>query len=373
MTAVDAINAWLHRQHVRTGTSTASFMSARAATLERSAAVALGIAVVCWKIEIDLYFLLMYGVAAAICFFLFRAPRARRAGCCCACAVAAAALPLLLLGGPLAIAAVTDLQRDPPSALHAAAAANDAVRVAELAAVAVSPPANSTWAWASETPLGAAAQRGHSAAVAALLDAGAGADRGVELGPLGALWAQSPLHALAYHASAQRGVAALLARGADPALGVSFGPLGLLWVQSPLHRAAQLGHASVVDALLDGGAEPGRGVALGPRGCLGTRSPLHAAASFPAATAVRALLRRGADPSRGAALGPLGMLWAQSPLHRAAQLGHADVVDALLAGGADPGRGLFNGPLGVQSPRDAALDAGYKAIAAKIEKAARGG
>ena len=118
MTAVDAINAWLHRQHVRTGTSTASFMSARAATLERSAAVALGIAVVCWKIEIDLYFLLMYGVAAALCFFLFRAPRARRAGCCCACAVAAAALPLLLLGGPLAIAAVTDLQRDPPSALH---------------------------------------------------------------------------------------------------------------------------------------------------------------------------------------------------------------------------------------------------------------
>ena len=293
MTAVDAINAWLHRQHVRTGTSTASFMSARAATLERSAAVALGVAVVCWKIEIDFYFLLMYAVAAALCFFLFRAPRARRAGCCCACAVAAAALPLLLLGGPLAIAAVTDLQRDPPSALHAAAAANDAVRVAELAAVAVSPPANSTWAWASETPLGAAAQRGHSAAVAALLDAGAGADRGVELGPLGALWAQSPLHALAYHASAQRGVAALLARGADPALGVSFGPLGLLWVQSPLHRAAQLGHA--------------------------------------------------------------------------------DVVDALLAGGADPGRGLFNGPLGVQSPRDAALDAGYKAIAAKIEKAARGG
>ena len=171
MTAVDAINAWLHRQHVRTGTSTASFMSARAATLERSAAVALGIAVVCWKIEIDLYFLLMYGVAAAICFFLFRAPRARRAGCCCACAVAAAALPLLLLGGPLAIAAVTDLQRDPPSALHAAAAANDAVRVAELAAAAVSPPANSTWAWASETPLGAAAQRGHSAALSATLSA----------------------------------------------------------------------------------------------------------------------------------------------------------------------------------------------------------
>ena len=99
MTAVDAINAWLHRQHVRTGTSTASFMSARAATLERSAAVALGVAVVCWKIEIDLYFLLMYGVAAALCFFLFRSPRARLAGCCCACAVAAAALPLLLLGG----------------------------------------------------------------------------------------------------------------------------------------------------------------------------------------------------------------------------------------------------------------------------------
>ena len=57
----------------------------------------------------------------------------------------------------------------------------------------------------------------------------------------------------------------------------------------------------------------------------------------------------------------------------AARAKDARQLRLLLAGGADPGRGLFNGPLGVQSPRDAALDAGYKAIAAKIEKAARGG
>ena len=260
---------------------------------------------------------------------------------------------------------MTDLQRDPPSALHAAAAANDAVRVAELAASAVSPPANSTWAWASETA-GAAAQRGHSAAVAALLDAGAAVDRGVELGPLGALWAQSPLHAPPTTQRARRRRPPRARRRPGTRRDSALGLLRSRRSTAPRSSATRVSSTRRSTAAPSPAAASPSARAAARHALAASRRrlvPRRDGGARAAPSRRRPVARRGARPARDA----VGAVAA----HRAAQLGHADVVDALLAGGADPGRGLFNGPLGVQSPRDAALDAGYKAIAAKIEGGTR--
>lgn len=90
--------------------------------------------------------------------------------------------------------------------------------------------------------------------VGACLAAGEPVDKGLELGPLGVLASQTPLHAACANGD--------LAARADVDAGLTVGPLGLVLSETPLYAAAERGHALAVQALLAAGAQPRRGVSV---------------------------------------------------------------------------------------------------------------
>ena len=135
---------------------------------------------------------------------------------------------------------------------------------------------------------------GDGSGVAALmLEAGADVHVGKQVGPLGSLGSETPLRAAAEqgHAAA---VEALLTAGADPQRGMTLGPFGSLLSYSPLSLVAKKGHAAAVEALLTAGADPQRGMTLGPFGSFGSLSTLSAAAQKEHAAVVAALRNAGA-------------------------------------------------------------------------------
>jgi hypothetical protein len=111
-----------------------------------------------------------------------------------------------------------------------------------------------------------AAQLGHAAVVRALLTArnrrGADANEGLSAGPLGLLATESPLAAAAARGHTAT-VVALLEGGADPNLGWSLGH-GLGATSSPLALAVDREHTAIIHELLDHGASPDMGRKIGP-------------------------------------------------------------------------------------------------------------
>ena len=152
-----------------------------------------------------------------------------------------------------------------------------------------------------ETPLMAALYRGHTEAVALLLESGAPVD-------IFAAAATGGLEALDREIS--RGAPGVSARAFDG------------W--TPLHLAAFFGRQAAAERLLDAGADP-RAVS----GNALANTPLHAALAGQHTDLALLLIARGAD---------VGAVDAgkHTPLHIAAENGLIDVVRALLAAGADP-------------------------------------
>ena len=127
----------------------------------------------------------------------------------------------------------------------------------------------------------------------------------------------------ALHKAAERGHAAvvqvLLEAGGDAAATTRIGSY------TPLHLAGRRGNAASVEALLRAAADPNAATTTSGA------TPLHLAASAPAgADAVAALLRAGADPN--AREGSAG----QTPLMFAAAADRGDAVRVLIRAGGDP-------------------------------------
>eukprot|EP00439_Symbiodinium_sp_Y106_P049800 s652_g6.t1 len=161
------------------------------------------------------------------------------------------------------------------------------------------------------TPLFAAAQRGFAEVVRFLLDAGAALER--------------PRHdsgATPLYIAAQKGyqevVKVLAEYGADT------DTVALNHGATPLYVAAQNGHESVARMLLEVGAKRDTG-----RTDTGAR-PLHAAAQFGHEGVVTALLEHAADPNAACMVG------GATALALACQVGHFEVARLLLQGRADP-------------------------------------
>lgn len=187
------------------------------------------------------------------------------------------------------------------------------------------------------TPLLFAAQDGYTAVAAALLDAGAAADRGTDDGWTALMIASQNGH--------EDTVAALLERGANARVGRStnwtalhsaalrdhVGIVGqLIRAGAPLNAAengftpitiaAQEGHDAVITVLLDGGAAIDGSPNAGP-------TPVYLAAQNDHVTAAELLLARGADPDDGGTEGP--------PVVIAGARSNDGVVVVLSAAGAN--------------------------------------
>lgn len=127
-------------------------------------------------------------------------------------------------------------------------------------------------------------------------------------------------------------VHALVKAGADANSGVHIGPVGPLIAQyTPLGRACRNGHTETMLVLLEAGADPNVGLSLGPFGTIGTYSLLGHAAAHGNTEAVRALLKAGADANQGLCFGPLGALASFSPLEHAGAPAHAHLDSAAVA------------------------------------------
>lgn len=180
-------------------------------------------------------------------------------------------------------------------------------RVCVLVAAAVSSAAGAS-AFAETPPLVDAARRGDAAAVAALLDGGAGAGAAAVDGATALHWAS-------HHDDAET-VARLIEAGADVNAATDLGV-------TPLWAASQNGGAAIAARLLEAGADPNRALLAG-------ESPLMVAARAGAPGVARLLLAFGADTEARGPRGQTALMWA------AAQR-HADVVEVLLAHGAAVG------------------------------------
>jgi hypothetical protein len=137
-------------------------------------------------------------------------------------------------------------------------------------------------------------------------------------------------------------VSKLLQAGAKANVGLRLGPLGSLAAATPLSLAVFRGHTGCVSALLRSGASPSTGITVGPRGALMASSPLSLLTKpTPEYTrVVRELLRMGASPHFGMTFGPRGCFLAISPLFGVACDGHEDSVLEMLQAGALPHKGL---------------------------------
>ncbi len=156
-----------------------------------------------------------------------------------------------------------------------------------------------------------AARAGDVAAIESALAAGAKADAAAGDGMSALHWAAERGHAAA--------VQALLDHGAAYGAGTRIGDY------TPLHLAARRGSAATVRHLLDAGADPN-----GATTNSGV-TPLHlAAAAFDGSEGVELLLAAGADPDA------LERSAGQTPLIFAAGAGRSDAIRVLLAAGADP-------------------------------------
>ena len=168
------------------------------------------------------------------------------------------------------------------------------------------------------TPLHLAAIRGHQAAVAALLGAGADPNRKNSGGLTPLHWPPSE----ATPRSSPHCSTPAPTRTCRTTTG-----------HTPLHSALDGGHPAVITALLSAGADPnGKD--------RGGNTPLHWAASEATPAVITALLDAGADPNGKNSGGSTPLHWAagggSTPLHWAAGGGHPAAITALLDAGADP-------------------------------------
>ena len=124
------------------------------------------------------------------------------------------------------------------------------------------------------TPLHMAAGKGHSEAIAALIDAGADPDARNKNG-------ETPLRMAAGKGHSEA-IAALIDAGADPDARNETG-------ETPLHMAAGKGPSEAIAALIDAGADPD---ARNENG----NTPLDMAVFWGHTTAIAALIDAGADP-----------------------------------------------------------------------------
>ena len=179
------------------------------------------------------------------------------------------------------------------------------LRVRVLVAAAVLSVAG-TVSSAETPPLVDAAKQGDAAAVAALLDGGAGVGSAAADGATALHWAS--------HRDDAETVARLLEAGADVNAATDLGV-------TPLWAAGQNGSAAVAAGLLAAGADPNRALLAG-------ETPLMVAARAGATGVAGLLLAYGADAEARGPRGQTALMWAVGQHH-------ADVVEVLLAHGAD--------------------------------------
>ena len=222
------------------------------------------------------------------------------------------------------------------------------------------------------SPLYRAVERGDTAQLITLLNAGVDVDTGMILGPL---FAESPLHVAVGKGSFQH-VSALLKAGAHVYAGGTFGPTGVFGFSSPLQIAATYGHVDIVRELLKAGAKADKkGNTLGPFGLFASNVPLLSAANRGHADVVRELLQApGAKVGTArATIGPFGMFSSWTPLFAAAGSGYADIVRELIRAGANPDTPTTLGPFGMlssQTPLFAAALEGHADVVRELLKAA---
>ena len=164
------------------------------------------------------------------------------------------------------------------------------------------------------TPLHMAAAKGHSEAIAALIDAGADPDARNEDG-------RTPLH-MAAEKGHSEAIAALIDAGADPDARNEDG-------RTPLYMAAEKGHSEAIAALIDAGADPDARNE-------NDRTPLYVAAGEGHSEAIAALIDAGADPDARNEHG-------NTPLDMAVFSGQTTAIAALIDAGADPDARNENG------------------------------
>ncbi len=156
------------------------------------------------------------------------------------------------------------------------------------------------------TPLHVAAAFNDATVVAALLDAGAGANLNARVAKTTDVFKEeirtgwAPLHAATKFNDAAV-VTLLLDAGADPNARDGF-------VWTPLHVAAAFNDATVVMVLLDAGADMNARTAIDQYP--GEQTPLHVAARFNGVAVVTALLEAGANPSARDQYGATPFRWA---------------------------------------------------------------
>jgi ankyrin repeat protein len=163
---------------------------------------------------------------------------------------------------------------------------------------------------ASDGPVVAAASRGETAAVLALIGRKADVNEPARDGSTALLWA-------AYHGDLAM-TRALIAAGARVDVPNKYGI-------TPLLQASRTGDAPIVQALLRAGANPRLSH---PEG----ETPIMAASRAGSLDAVRLLIEAGADVNAA------DTYQKQTALMWAAAEGHASVIQALLQAGADPNR-----------------------------------
>ena len=158
-----------------------------------------------------------------------------------------------------------------------------------------------------------------------------------------------PASSLSLYEAARRNeleaVAALLEDGTDPNQLDKIGPMGLIYAESPLYAAAWKGHRDVVKVLLDAGANPNLG-STSMCGVLSRTSPLHGAAR-----------REAYDPDDAEHKKAPSSSWTNTIFGSAGAKPPQSMIEALLAAGADPNMGsdaLF-GVAGAETPLDVAL------------------
>jgi ankyrin repeat protein len=238
------------------------------------------------------------------------------------------------------------------------------------------------------TPLIAASENGHLAAVEILLRHGAAVDIQATAGFIGS---GTALLAAALHGRSEV-VQRLLVAKANPNAAMA----GRMGGETALHKAAGGGHLEVARMLLRAGADPNAHTANSGMSC---RLPLNWAASGGHTNLIALLLQAGAlidGHSAGSThMGPAPLMEAAvvgrvnavqyliragasvkgiddsspSPLHFAAAAGHVSVIEALLAGGADPNAGVARGEMSGWTPLHFAASKGMLAAARRLIEA----
>jgi ankyrin repeat protein len=161
---------------------------------------------------------------------------------------------------------------------------------------------------AAPSPVADAAQRGDTAAVAALLKDGADVNAAQGDG-------MTALHWTALNGDLKTLNVLLIA-------GAVTEPLTRVGRYTPLHLAGSRGHATVVARLLEAGSKPGAVTETGVQ-------PLHLAAQAGNPDAVKFLLDRGAD------VNARDTIYGRTPLVFATAANRIDVMRVLIAKGAD--------------------------------------